>query len=117
MCGQHNVRASAGDNTGQNTTKDTPNPRTEIKIPDSTGNRTRAAAQWGQMPVFLAETPKTKQQQLKLIIQGVNCWIVPTYDTALGGARRHLCSPPDHRLYAPDQYELVYRDDYTRGCY
>ena len=34
MCGQHNVRASAGDNTGQNTDEGhTPNPRTEIKIP------------------------------------------------------------------------------------
>ena len=44
MCGQHNVRASAGDNTGQNTEKGhTPNPRTEIKIPDPAGNRTRAA--------------------------------------------------------------------------
>ena len=37
MCGQHNVRASAEDNTGH-----TPNPRTEIKIPDPAGNRTRA---------------------------------------------------------------------------
>ena len=38
MCGQHNVRASAGDNTGQNTDKEhTPNPRTEIKILDSDG--------------------------------------------------------------------------------
>ena len=36
MCGQHNVMASAGDNKGH-----TPNPRTEIKIPDPTGNRTR----------------------------------------------------------------------------
>ena len=45
MCGQHNVMASAGDNTGQNTDKGhTSNPRTEIKIPDPVGNRTRAAA-------------------------------------------------------------------------
>ena len=44
MCGQHNVRASAEDNTGQNTDKGhRPNPRTEIKIPDLAGNRTRAA--------------------------------------------------------------------------
>ena len=44
MCGQPNVRASAGDNTGQNTDKGhTPNPRTEIKIPDPAGNRTQAA--------------------------------------------------------------------------
>ena len=35
MCGQHNVRASAEDNTGQNADKGhTPNPKTEIKIPD-----------------------------------------------------------------------------------
>ena len=43
MFGQHNVRASAEDNTGQNTDKGhTPNPRKEIKIPDPAGNRTRA---------------------------------------------------------------------------
>ena len=45
MCGQHNFRATAEDNTGQNTDKGhTPNPRTEIKIPDPAGNRIRAAA-------------------------------------------------------------------------
>ena len=45
MCGQHNFRASAEGSTGQNTDKGhTPNPRTEIKIPDPAGNRTRAAA-------------------------------------------------------------------------
>ena len=44
MCGQHNVRASAEDNTGQNRViGHTSNPRTEIKIPDPAGNRTRAA--------------------------------------------------------------------------
>ena len=44
MCGQHNVRASAEDNTGRNTDKGhTPNPRTEIKTSDPAGNRTRAA--------------------------------------------------------------------------
>ena len=38
MCGQHNVRASAEDNTEQNTDKGhTPNPRTEIKISDPAG--------------------------------------------------------------------------------
>ena len=43
MCGQHNFRASAEDNTGENTDKGhTPNPSTEIKIPDPAGNRTRA---------------------------------------------------------------------------
>ena len=46
MCGQHNVRASAEENTGQNTDKGhAHNPRTEIKIPDPAGNRTRAAGQ------------------------------------------------------------------------
>ena len=43
MCVQHNVRASAEDNTGQNTDKEhTPNPRTEIKI------RTRVAGLEGR---------------------------------------------------------------------
>ena len=49
MCGQHNVRASAEDNTGQYTDKGhTPNPRTEIKIPDPVGNRTRASGLEGR---------------------------------------------------------------------
>ena len=49
MCGQHNDRASAEDNTGQNSDKgDTPNPRTEIKIPHPAGNRTRAAGLEGR---------------------------------------------------------------------
>ena len=44
MCGQHNVRASAEDSTGQNTDKGhPPNPRTEIKIIEPGGNRTRTA--------------------------------------------------------------------------
>ena len=44
MCGRHNVRATAGDNTRQNTDKGhKSNPTTEIKILDPTGNRTRAA--------------------------------------------------------------------------
>ena len=48
MC-HHNVRASAEDNTGQNTDKGhTPNPRTKIKIPDPAGNRTRAAVLEGR---------------------------------------------------------------------
>ena len=42
MCGQHNARATAGDNTGQYT-KDTPSPRVEIKIPELNGNRIWAA--------------------------------------------------------------------------
>ena len=49
MCGQHNVSASAEDNTGQNTDKGhTPKPRTEIKIPDPAGNRTLAAGLEGR---------------------------------------------------------------------
>ena len=49
MCDQHNVRASAGDNTGQNTDEGhIPNPRIGIKIPDPAGNRTRAAGLEGR---------------------------------------------------------------------
>ena len=49
MCGQHNVRASAEDNTGQSTDKGhKPNPWTEIKIPDPAGNRTRGAGLEGR---------------------------------------------------------------------
>ena len=49
MSGQHNVRASAEDNTAQNTDKGhTPNPRTEIKIPDPAENRTRTAGLEGR---------------------------------------------------------------------
>ena len=53
MCGQNNVRASAENNTGQNIDKGhTPNPRTEIKIPDTAGNRTRAAGNRTQAAGF-----------------------------------------------------------------
>ena len=45
MCGQHNVRDSAEDNTDK---EHTPNPRTEIKILDPAGNRTRAAGLEGR---------------------------------------------------------------------
>ena len=49
MCGQHNVRASAEDSTGQKTDKGhTPNPRIGIKIPDPAENRTRAAGLEGR---------------------------------------------------------------------
>ena len=49
MCGQHNVRASAGDSTGQNTDRGhTPNPRTDVKIPYPAGNRSRAAGLEGR---------------------------------------------------------------------
>ena len=49
MCRQHNVRASAGDSTGQNIDKGhSPNPRIGILIPDPAGNRTRAAGLEGR---------------------------------------------------------------------
>ena len=49
MCGQHNVKASAEDNTRYNTDKGyTPSPRTEIKIPHPAGNRIRAAGLEGR---------------------------------------------------------------------
>ena len=49
MCGQHNVRATAGDSIGQNQDKGhTPNPRIRIKIPDPAGNRTRVAGLKGR---------------------------------------------------------------------
>ena len=49
MCGQHNVRASDEDSAGQNTDKGhTPNPRSEIKMYDPAGNRTRAAGLEGR---------------------------------------------------------------------
>ena len=49
MCGQHNVRASAEDNTGQNTDKGhTANPGIGIKIPDPAGYRTRVAGLEGR---------------------------------------------------------------------
>ena len=49
MCGQLNVRASAGDSTQDRTHKGhTPNPRIGIKIPDPAGNRTRAAGLEGR---------------------------------------------------------------------
>ena len=47
MCGEHNGRASAEDNIVQNT-KDTPNPRIEIKFPGPPGNRTQAAGLEGR---------------------------------------------------------------------
>ena len=49
MCGQHNVRASAGDNTGQITDKEhATNPRIGIKIPDPAGNQTRVTRLGGR---------------------------------------------------------------------
>ena len=48
MCGQHNVRTTAGDNTEQNTDRGhSPRPSIEIKIPDPAGNRTQATGQEG----------------------------------------------------------------------
>ena len=41
MCGQHNIRATARNNTGQNIVKGyTPSPRRAIKLSDPVGNRT-----------------------------------------------------------------------------
>ena len=49
MCGQHNVRASDEDSTGQNADKrHTPSPRIGNKIPDPAGIRTRAAGLEGK---------------------------------------------------------------------
>ena len=49
MSGQHNVRASAEDNTGQNTDEGhTPNLRIDFKILGPAGNRTRAAGLEGR---------------------------------------------------------------------
>ena len=77
MCGEHNVKASAEDNTGQNIDKGhTPNPRTEIKIPDTAENRTRAAGlQAGTLPT----TPRRPIIHLpfKIIIVGNLCNISP----------------------------------------
>ena len=57
MCCQHNVRATAGDNMGQNIDKGhTPIPRTEIKIADLTQNRTRGAGLEGSDPTAHATT-------------------------------------------------------------
>ena len=41
MCGQHNVRVLRRRQHRTEHKGDTPNPRTEIKIPDTAGNRTR----------------------------------------------------------------------------
>ena len=42
MCGQHNVKGTAGDKIGQDIDKrHIPSPRIEIKIPDPPGSRTR----------------------------------------------------------------------------
>ena len=44
MCGKHNVRATARDNTGQDRDKGhTPSLKIKIKILNPAGNRTRAA--------------------------------------------------------------------------
>ena len=47
MCGQHNVRATARDNAGQNI-KDTSSPKIEIKISDPAENRTLATGLKGR---------------------------------------------------------------------
>ena len=68
MCGQHNVSASVEDNTGQNTDKGhTPNPRTEIKIPDSAGNRTLAAGLEGMDSTEHATATDRKLKNIFLV--------------------------------------------------
>ena len=69
MCGQQNVRASAEDNTGQNTDKGhTPNPRIGIKILDPAGNRTRAAGLEGRDSiVYATATEVCKYTFLKIL--------------------------------------------------
>ena len=72
MCVQHKVRASAEDNTGQNTDKGhTPNPKTEIKIPDPAGNRTRAAELEGRDPTDHATATDDGSFRIPLIQQPV----------------------------------------------
>ena len=68
MCGQHNFRYSAGDNIGQNTDKEhTPNPRTEIKIPDPAGNRNRAAE------LEAGTLPMTPRRRINKIFECLKC--------------------------------------------
>ena len=70
MCGQHNVRASAEDNTGQNSDEGhTPNPRTEIKIPDPDGNRTRTTGLEGRDSTDHATATDTISIQLVYYFQ------------------------------------------------
>ena len=56
MCGQHNIRATAGVNIGQNPDKrHTPNPRIEIKNCNPSENRTPAP---GWKAGILPTTPR-----------------------------------------------------------
>ena len=48
MYGQHNVRASTETAQDRTQTKDTPNPRIGVKIPDPAGNQIRAAGLEGR---------------------------------------------------------------------
>ena len=61
MCGQHNVRATAGDDKEQNTDKKhTPTPRIEIKIPDPAGNEPGPPGWKAGTPIalkWLSESP------------------------------------------------------------
>ena len=67
ICGQHNVRASAEDNTEQNTQKGhTPNPRREIKIHDLAWNRTRVIGLEGRDSTDQATATD------QLIVLGIN---------------------------------------------
>ena len=69
MCGQHNVRNSIEDNTGQNTDKaHTSNPWTKIKIPDTAGNRTRTAELEGRDSTDLATVTDFILQETNKIV-------------------------------------------------
>ena len=70
MCGQRNVRASAGDSTGQNTDKgQTPNLRIGIKIPDPAENQTRAAGLEGSDSSDHATATDSDRHNIIIIIQ------------------------------------------------
>ena len=74
MCVQRNVRASAGERTGQNTDKGLiPISRIGIKIPDPSGNRTRAAGLEGRDSIdhatstIILKTSSTNTQTINII--------------------------------------------------
>ena len=77
MCGQHNVRASAGDSTGQNTYKGhTPNPRTEIKIPDPPGIEPEPPG-WkaGTLPTTPRRRIIIKNNSINMLLYILHCFV------------------------------------------
>ena len=71
MCGQHNQRATARDNTGHNTDKEhTPSPMIEIKISDPTGNRTRVP---GWKAVTLPTTTRVPSWSVNGVLLSLSC--------------------------------------------